>query len=337
MEADVTICIPTYKSEDFIDRTLHCARSQTYGKISIVVSVDHSEDNTAEICERHAGEDGRIKILLQPERLGWSRNANAVLDCVDTDYFFIYFHDDIISPDYVEKLLKVLAERPDAASAHCDLLEYGLEDIVKPANTYDGPTLRRLVEFMMTQRGTMLRSMVRRKFVGDALRFPSIHGDNHWTAYVFHLLLLAAGPAVGLHETLYRRWQREGSLTRSKGWNSESLDDVLRGQKESTRLCLDLIGRVLCEKDEIMAARYCLRLFQMNFIRNQQQRLNTNETISSCSLSPLLDPSVLYLKPCVLDAEARAWVKAAEMKLGENETGNPLLAFFRYMKSKFGI
>ena len=319
MEAEVTICIPTYQAEGFIDRTLLCARKQTHQNVKIVVSVDLCEDKTAAICERHAREDKRIRVIVQPARLGWSRNANAVLDCVDSDYFFIYFHDDIIEADYVEQLLGVLEAHPWAASAHCDLLDFGFQDVVRPAHSYQGSTLRRLVEFMMTKRGTTLRSMVRRECVEDTLRFPSIHGDSHWTAYVFHLLLLAAGPAIGLHKTLYKRWQREGSLTRSKGWNADSLDAVLRGQKESTQCCLDLFDRVLSDQDEIMAARYCLRLFQMDFIRAQQQRLKTSQSIESVSLSPLLDPAKLYLKPGLLDEEAVAWMKAVQRRLGEVE------------------
>jgi hypothetical protein len=148
-----------------------------------------------------------------------------------------------------------------------------------------------------------------------------IRGDRHWTAYVFHLLLLAAGPAIGVHQPLYRRWQREGSLTRSASWDSPDLESLLRSQKESTAHCLELIDEALSDPKEIVVARHCLRLFQMAFIRNQQLRLDNQDEVDSRSLSPLLDPAVLRLEPGVLDYEAESWVRGAEEGLKQLEAG----------------
>ena len=315
MNADVTICIPTYSSEKFIERTLNCARNQTFSQLKIVVSVDLSEDNTVEICRKQAREDGRIEVIVQSKRLGWSQNTNATLDSVDTEFFFIYFHDDIIEPTYVETLLNALNNRPDAASAHCNLLEFGLLEELIPANTYDGPVLRRLIEFMATQRGTTLRSMIRSKSVNDSLRFPIIQGDSSWTAIVFHMRLLAAGPAIGVNQTLYRRWQREGSLTRSKSWWPVSFESLLCGQKESTKFCLEVIDKTISDPDEKIAARYCLRLFQLTFIRKQQIGFKNYDEIDGFTLSPLLDAAALSYKSSVLDADCKAWIKSAEGKL----------------------
>jgi glycosyltransferase involved in cell wall biosynthesis len=116
--ADVSVCIPAYEAAAFIDRTLACARRQTHARLRILVSIDASEDATESICRRHAAGDPRIEVLAQPRRLGWSENANAVLARVRTPFCFLYFHDDIIVPDYVARLREALLQRPDAASAH---------------------------------------------------------------------------------------------------------------------------------------------------------------------------------------------------------------------------
>ncbi len=94
-EPVVTVCIPTWQAEAFIDQTLGCARNQTYPRlrIMILVSVDHSDDRTTEICQRHAREDRRVEGFAQGERLGWARNINFLLDQVTSEYFFIYPHD----------------------------------------------------------------------------------------------------------------------------------------------------------------------------------------------------------------------------------------------------
>lgn len=319
-DAEVAICIPTYQAEEFIERTLTCARRQTHQRLRIIVSVDVCEDRTAEICQRIASEDPRIRVIIQDERRGWSQNANAVLDAADCEWFFIYFHDDIIEPSYVGTLLAALSERPDAASAHCDLVEYGLVDQTKPAHTYDGSALHRLVDFMMTQRGTTLRSLVRRSAVGDSLRFPLIHGDNHWTAYVFHMMLLAAGPAIAVHQPLYRRWQRQSSLTRSEGWEHKDIQSVLRGQRDSIPYSLALIDATLADADERATAHFCLNLLQKLYVRQQQIRLGNRDAIDALLPAVVHDgEGATSLKPGILDADAEAWVHETEARLQKLE------------------
>jgi glycosyltransferase involved in cell wall biosynthesis len=306
VQPDVTICVPAFRAHDFIDRTLHCARAQTHERLRIVVSVDPSDDGTEDICRRHAREDHRVEVIVQAERLGWSQNTNAALARVETDFFCTYFHDDIIEPSYVGTLLDALKADPGAASAHCDLAEFGLSDLVRPAHAYCGSTLTRLVDFMMTRRGTTLRSLVRRRALARPLRYPLIHGDSHWTAYVFHLELLAAGPAVAIGQALYRRWQREDSLTRSDGWAPRSLASLLQGQRESHDLCLAIIRGSIVDPDERRVAEYCLDLFQRLVVHEQ----GLDRPIDSLCPQPMTS-----LVAKVLPPEAAAWVRDAEDRL----------------------
>lgn len=317
MTSTVTICIPTYQSETFIARTLACARAQTHRDIRIVVSVDRSTDRTVDVCRDLAREDSRIRLLVQEDRLGWSRNANAALDCIDTEYGFLYFHDDIIEPTYVERLLAALHAAPEAASAHCDLVEFGLAEQVRPAHSYDGTPLRRLIDFMMTRRGTTLRSLIRWRDAARAIRFPQIHGDNHWAANVFHLRLLAAGPAVAVHEPLYRRWQREGSLTRSSGWQPADLEAALRGQREAATLCLEIIEAAAITAEERLTGLYCLRLFHLLDTRHQQLRMNDFQPVDGADIAAPLATEAARLVPAVLDPEALAWVTDVTAQLAQ--------------------
>lgn len=314
----VAVCIPTYNAESFIRRTLACARNQTHQNLQILVSVDVSDDQTAQICLEEAGSDDRIEVFIQDHRLGWSQNANVVLNAVQCDYFFLYFHDDIIEPNYVEDLLQALLQQPEAASAHCDLQDFGLLDDLKPAHAYVGTTVNRLVEFMMTQKGTTLRSLVRSAKQKYPLRFPNIPGDNHWTAYVFHLHLLALGPALAYPQVLYKRWQRPRSLTSSEGWLDKDLAALLRGQQESIRASVEIIQRYLPSEVERHLAMYCLKLFQFIFIRSQQIRLQSRENISQ-ALHGHLDLSGVDIDFQPLSKDILADVVQAEKKLKEIE------------------
>src|SRR5687767_10533463 len=99
-KTDVTIAIPAYQAEAFIDRTLRCAQGQTHSRIRILIAIDRSTDRTGEICRAFAKDDRRIEVIEHSERMRWCRNMNSLLDRVDTPYFFVYFHDDFILPQY---------------------------------------------------------------------------------------------------------------------------------------------------------------------------------------------------------------------------------------------
>ena len=105
---DVTLCIPAWQAATFIERTLRCARAQSYPAIRIAVSVDRGDDDTEAICRRHAAEDPRIDVVAQPVRLGWADNCNALLDGVQTPLFCLYFHDDVLHPGYIDTLRSAL-------------------------------------------------------------------------------------------------------------------------------------------------------------------------------------------------------------------------------------
>lgn len=319
MTETVTVCIPTWRSAAFIEHTLDCARAQTHARLRIVVSVDPSDDDTLATCRACAARDARIEVLAQPQRLGWSQNANAALDRAAAGFAFLYFHDDLIAPDYVEQLLAALRARPDAASAHCDLEEFGLMEAVRPAHDYAGPPLRRLVDFLLTRRGTTLRSLMRIGPDAARIRFPQLPGDNHWTAYVFHLRLLAAGPAVAVRQPLYRRWQREGSLTRSAGWNPEAVAMLHASQRAALGPCLDLIRAAATTPGEWALGRYCLRLFCRWFSRQHQLRLCGgglgDPTLDAIELADASRSEALAHG----DAEVAGWIHATERSIAELE------------------
>lgn len=313
MTPDVSICIPTYRSAAFIARTLDCARAQTHEAVRIVVSVDPAGDDTAAVCARHAEADRRIDLVVQERRLGWSANANAALDRAGTEYAFIYFHDDIIEPTYVERLVGALGARPDAVSAHCDLIDFGLIDRRKPAHAYEGRPARRIIDFLMTQRGTTLRSMIRERETGGTIRFPRVGGDRHWAAYVFHLRLVAAGPALAVDEPLYRRWHRPDSMTR-QGWQAADLLEAIAGQRDAVAICREIIDAAAATEQERSAALHCLRLFCLRFVEENRQRLGASLPDGIPGLDDALPPPS-PLPPGAVDAEAAGWIDAFRTRL----------------------
>ncbi|MDB5506367.1 MAG: glycosyl transferase family 2 [Devosia sp.] len=226
--ADVTICVPAYNSAAFIDRTLRCAQGQTHSNIRILVSVDRSSDETVEICRTFAREDARIEVLVQNDRLGWCGNVNALIDRVDTEYFFVYFHDDLIMPQYCSHMLMALTHDTELASANCDLFDFGLKEGLRPGRSYHGSVAKRLLTLWGVEgRGTPLRSMVRTERIGKDYRLPKEDRNSFTPGQTLLMRLVAAGPAQRVPETLYLRWRRSGGLT--GGWAALPIETVLEG------------------------------------------------------------------------------------------------------------
>ena len=255
---EVSVLIPAFQAAAFIDRTLYLARGQSYANIRILVSVDQGDDDTVARVQRHVKADARVSAFEHRARLGWVGNVNFLLDNVRTPLFFIYFHDDVILPQYVEMLLDALREHPAAASAHCDMEHFGADRPASPGRPMSGTTTHRLLDFMLApQRSSPLRSLIRRDR-GGQLRLPDTGRHGLWANEVFLLELFAAGPAVHVPETLYARWnQRPGGLT--DGWKSLPDDEARAGWQSvighAIRL-FDKVAETRAERDALVFGLY---------------------------------------------------------------------------------
>lgn len=117
----VVALVPAWNAASFIQRTLDALSAQTYPQLRMLVSVDLSTDATVEICRRHAALDSRVRVICQRQRLGFVGNTSALLREARGDYFFWAWHDDVVLPDYVSRLVPVMESSPAIASAFTDI------------------------------------------------------------------------------------------------------------------------------------------------------------------------------------------------------------------------
>lgn len=260
MRPDVSILIPAYAAEAFIERTLTCARAQTHEAVRILVSVDLCDDATAEIAHAHAANDSRLAVFVQKERLGWADNINFLLAHADTPYHFIYFHDDVLDPAYVATLLAALRAEPDAASVHCDMGHFGASQSVSLGRPYAGAVARRLMIFMLAPyRGSPLRSLMRAEAVGH-LRLPHGATGGVWANEPFLMQLIAAGPALHVPQVLYARWdKRHGGLT--DGWRKFAPERILAGHRLNIARAIEIIDAVAANEAEREAMLFASFLY----------------------------------------------------------------------------
>jgi glycosyltransferase involved in cell wall biosynthesis len=127
----VVALVPAWRAAAFIHETLESLAAQTYPNLQILISDDASPDNTAELCEAFAAQRENTRVIRQPKNLGWVGNINILIREARGDYFFFAFHDDVVRPTYVERLVEALKENPQAVVSFSDMDTHHLDGSVE--------------------------------------------------------------------------------------------------------------------------------------------------------------------------------------------------------------
>ena len=104
----ITVIVPTYNVEKYIDECLTSILDQTYENIEIIVVDDCSSDNTFEIIKKYQNKDSRIKILRNEVNKGVSYSRNVGLDNMNGKYVCFVDGDDIIDKYQIEYLYRLI-------------------------------------------------------------------------------------------------------------------------------------------------------------------------------------------------------------------------------------
>lgn len=99
----ISIIIPVYNMEKYLNKCLDSVLNQTYNNIEIILINDGSKDNSEKICKLYEKKDSRI-IFINKENEGVSSARNLGLDIATGKYIFFVDSDDYIKENTIEKL-----------------------------------------------------------------------------------------------------------------------------------------------------------------------------------------------------------------------------------------
>lgn len=99
----ISIIIPVYNAEKYIDKCLDTLIHQTYTNLQIIIVDDGSKDDSLNICKKIASSDHRIEIYSK-ENGGVSQARNDGIRYAKGEYIAFIDADDWVSLDYIEKL-----------------------------------------------------------------------------------------------------------------------------------------------------------------------------------------------------------------------------------------
>ena len=94
----VSIIIPTYNAEKWIQDTIKSALDQTWPRTEIIIVDDGSSDNTAQIIKKY--ESKSVKVITQ-ENMGGPAARNKALFYAQGDFIQWLDHDDLLAPDKI--------------------------------------------------------------------------------------------------------------------------------------------------------------------------------------------------------------------------------------------
>ncbi len=103
----ISVIIPVYKVEKYLEKSIKSVMSQTYKNLEIILVDDGSPDKCPQMCEKLAKTDSRI-LVVHKTNGGLSSARNAGLDVATGQYIYFLDSDDYIEPDTLEIMLNAM-------------------------------------------------------------------------------------------------------------------------------------------------------------------------------------------------------------------------------------
>lgn len=230
MDKLISIIVPIYKVELYLERCLNSITKQTYKNIEIILVDDGSPDNCPAMCDDWAKKNNRIRVIHKVNG-GLSDARNAGLDIAKGEYVLFVDPDDYVDLDMCEKLSSYIDK-------DIDIVAFGFrrvyDDHEDPhIDLYDFKKFNNKEAFSSyIQRQDFTHMVCDKMFrlkLFDGLRF--IKGRFAEDLAICYQLFGKAQCAVSIKRTFYSYYTRSDSIM---GLGSEKLCcDVYKGEYEA--------------------------------------------------------------------------------------------------------
>ncbi len=106
----ISIIVPIYNVENYLDECVKSIIAQTYKNLEIILVDDGSTDDSGKKCDEWGRKDNRVKVIHK-ENGGLSDARNVGIDCAKGKYISFIDSDDYIEKDMIEYLLNLIIEK----------------------------------------------------------------------------------------------------------------------------------------------------------------------------------------------------------------------------------
>lgn len=142
MEPLISVIVPVYNVEYYLDRCLTSLVNQTYSNMEIILIDDGSKDNSGMICDNWKEKDNRIVVIHKKNAgLGYARNSG--LEICKGEYICFVDSDDFVSANMIQTMYDAI-KKENADTCYCSFNIYSNKknEVVKKSfvnsGVYDG-------------------------------------------------------------------------------------------------------------------------------------------------------------------------------------------------------
>lgn len=232
----VSIIIPIYNVEKYINKCIQSIIDQTYSNLEIILVDDGSIDRCSKICDEYANKDKRIKVIHK-QNGGLSSARNIGIDISSGEYILFIDADDYIHESTVEILIK------KAISKNADIVHFNFQYVdeegnkinIKNKNLDDNKILNSyetICEYAKKSIIVMACTKLYKRELFDGLRFDE--GYVYEDELIFPKIIYKSKINYMINDKLYYYVNRESSITKSNLTNNkiESKKKLIRFLEE---------------------------------------------------------------------------------------------------------
>ena len=223
MDEMVSIIIPVYKVEEYLDECIESVIRQSYENLEIILVDDGSPDACPQMCDTWAERDARIKVIHKTNG-GLSSARNAGLDICTGEYIAFVDSDDWIKPNMIARMLEVI-ERENADMCACNIIScYPNREVAWGGKNYrvgNAETMLKLLYHDAEFPVSAVNKLYKRR-LWEGFRFPE--GKICEDAFTTYLLLHNSKRVVQITDALYCYRIRPESIM-TAAFSARSMDE----------------------------------------------------------------------------------------------------------------
>ena len=117
----ITVVLPTYNGEKYLQESIDSVLAQTYENWELIIINDASTDSTLDIAKEYASKDKRITIISNESNQKLPKSLNIGFANAKGKYYTWTSDDNAYKPQAFEKMLQALKQDSSADMVHCDV------------------------------------------------------------------------------------------------------------------------------------------------------------------------------------------------------------------------
>ncbi len=287
----VSIIVPIYNVQEYLEECLDSLANQNYSNIEVVMVDDGSKDGSTDIAKDYSKKDSRF-IYIWQENQGLSAARNTGITHAKGEYIAVVDSDDWVDADYVKAMLDGAIEK-NADMVMCGFRKEQKEpqDIyIQGQHTYSNVGAMRVLGNIFTPDYLIIIlacNKLIRKSLFENVRY--ISGKIHEDEYIIHRLIDESNVICTIENPLYHYRSREDSITGSKSDADLRHFDVFEAHQDRVACCrkqkygdfLHLIVYSMFEELVLLLLRYDKEVYKKYHLSSRFRKLFITECIKN--------------------------------------------------------